>query len=201
MNSPKRISLSGRSIELRPITLEHADHLYELGREPSIWDYLACQPFGSPADARSWIDSMLDRYEKSGEVCFVVWDQSSARISGSTSLLSPNLQHHGIEIGWTWYGIDFQRTHVNTDAKRTLLAHCFEDLGAIRVQLKTDVRNVRSQNAISRLGAQREGVLRSHMIYPNGFVRDTAMYSITKPEWPATRNRLDNLLTTAERRS
>ncbi len=100
----------------------------------------------------------------------------------------------GLEIGSTWYGKTFRRTHVNTATKLVLLTHAFDELGAVRVQFKTDARNTRSQRAIERLGAVKEGVLRCHMIYPNGFVRDSVMYSITSDEWSDVHARLETML-------
>jgi RimJ/RimL family protein N-acetyltransferase len=100
-----------------------------------------------------------------------------------------------LEIGWTWYGLAYQRSAVNTETKLLLLEHAFERLRALRVQFKTDARNVRSQRAIERLGARREGVLRSHMILPkDGYVRDSVYYSVIAQEWPAVRERLEKAL-------
>jgi RimJ/RimL family protein N-acetyltransferase len=100
----------------------------------------------------------------------------------------------GLEIGSTWLGKPWQRTGINTEAKYLLLRHAFEDLGAVRVQLKTDGRNTQSQRAIERLGAVREGVLRKYQRVWDGFVRDSVMFSITDDEWPAVKGRLEGLL-------
>jgi RimJ/RimL family protein N-acetyltransferase len=97
----------------------------------------------------------------------------------------------GLEIGGTWYGSDFQRTVVNTECKYLLLSHAFETLGCIRVQLKTDQRNERSQRAIERIGAVKEGVLRNHMILPDGRYRHSVFYSILDTEWPEVKKRLE----------
>jgi len=96
-----------------------------------------------------------------------------------------------LEIGGTWYAPAFQRTGVNTESKYLLLGHAFEDLGCLRVQFRTDVRNLRSQKAIERLGAASEGVLRDHMILPDGTVRSSVIYSILKDEWPAVKANLE----------
>jgi RimJ/RimL family protein N-acetyltransferase len=100
----------------------------------------------------------------------------------------------GLEIGGTWYGPDFQRTAVNTECKYLLLRHAFEELGCIRVQLKTDSRNERSQKAIERIGAVKEGVLRNHMILPNKHIRHSVFYSIIDAEWPGVKRRLEAML-------
>ncbi|MBK5279435.1 MAG: GNAT family N-acetyltransferase, partial [Bacteroidia bacterium] len=100
----------------------------------------------------------------------------------------------GLEIGGTWYGSNFQRTIINTECKYLLLGHAFETLGAIRVQLKTDLRNERSQKAIERIGAVREGILRNHMILPDGRHRDSVYYSILDSEWSEVKMRLEGLM-------
>jgi len=100
----------------------------------------------------------------------------------------------GLEIGGTWYGTEFQRTAVNTECKYLLLKHAFETLGCIRVQLKTDSRNERSQKAIERIGAIREGILRNHMILPDGYIRDSVFYSILDSEWGTVKRRLEEKL-------
>mgnify|MGYP005847193921 CR=1 FL=1 len=115
---------------------------------------------------------------------YVLAEPSSGVLMGSTRYLNVRPRDHGLEIGYTWLGRDYQRTAVNTEAKYLLLTHAFEVLGAFRVELKTDARNLRSQKAIERLGAQKEGVLRRHMVVQDGFVRDSVMYSITDLDWP-----------------
>jgi RimJ/RimL family protein N-acetyltransferase len=99
-----------------------------------------------------------------------------------------------LEIGGTWYGVAYQRSAVNTECKYLLLRHAFEVLGCLRVQLKTDLRNERSQRAIERIGAVREGVLRNHMILPDGHVRSSVYYSLLNLEWPAVKAKLEEKL-------
>ena len=137
---------------------------------------------------------MLRRSENAGDIPFSVYDNTTNRLAGSTSYLDIRPDHAGLEIGYTWYGSDFQRTHVNTAAKLALFRHAFEDLEANRVQLQTDRRNAASQRAIERLGAVKEGVLRKHKTYPDGYVRDTVMYSVTCDEWSTVKERLEGYL-------
>ena len=99
-----------------------------------------------------------------------------------------------MEIGGTWYGTEFQRTAVNTECKYLLMSYAFEKLGAIRVQLKTDLRNERSQRAIERIGAKKEGVLRNHMILPDGNIRDSVFYSVLDTEWPVVKKNLEAMM-------
>jgi RimJ/RimL family protein N-acetyltransferase len=194
MQAPTPITLSGEMVTLVPLAKEHAASYFIIGQEVAIWDYLAPDPFRTVADAERWIDTMFARHHRAGAVTFSVYDNVSRQLAGSTSFLDIRTRDAGLKIGSTWYGKAFWRTHVNTATKLLLLTHAFNELGAVRVQLKTDARNTRSQRAIERLGAVKEGVLRCHMIYPNGFVRDSVMYSITRDEWSAVRARLETML-------
>ncbi len=119
---------------------------------------------------------------------------ASGRVAGATRYLNITPEHRGLEIGGTWYGLEFQRTAVNTECKYLLLQYAFETLGCIRVQFKTDLRNERSQRAIERIGAKREGVLRNHMILPDGSYRHSLYYSILDAEWPEVKKRLEEKL-------
>ena len=115
-------------------------------------------------------------------------------MAGATRYLNIMPKDRGLEIGGTWYGTEFQRTPMNTECKYLLLQHAFETLGCIRVQLKTDSRNERSQKAIERIGAVKEGVLRNYMILPDGRYRHSVFYSILDREWPAVKKRLEEML-------
>ena len=190
MQKPGGIELANRWVRLRPIRLEEAPAYLEIGRAPEIWRYLTPRPFERVADAERWILAMQDRSQRHGDVTFSVYDLESGRLAGSTSFLEVRPEHAGLEIGFTWYGTDFWRSHVNTATKLALLTHAFEVLGANRVQLQTDLRNQNSQRAIARLGAQREGVLRRHKVYPDGYVRDSVMFSVIVDEWPAVKQGL-----------
>jgi RimJ/RimL family protein N-acetyltransferase len=143
---------------------------------------------------RAWVRDILSRAEKGTDLPFVAVHLASGRVAGATRYLNIMPNDRGLEIGGTWYGLDFQRTAVNTECKYLLLKHAFETLGAIRVQLKTDSRNERSQRAIERLGAVREGVLRNHMVLPDGYIRHSVFYSILDSEWPAVKSRLEEWL-------
>jgi N-acetyltransferase len=125
---------------------------------------------------------------------FVVTHLESGRIAGATRYLNIMPHDRGLEIGGTWYGVDSQRTAVNTECKYLLLTHAFESLGCIRVQLKTDSRNERSQKAIERIGAKKEGILRNHMILPDGVIRHSVYYSILESEWGDVKKRLEGML-------
>jgi RimJ/RimL family protein N-acetyltransferase len=107
--------------------------------------------------------------------------------------------HRSLEIGGTWYGLEFQHTVVNTESKYLLLQYAFETLGTIRVQFKADNRNERSLRAIERIGAKREGILRNHFILPDGVIRDSVFYSVIESEWPGVKDRLTELLLRKEK--
>lgn len=146
---------------------------------------------------RGWIDAAWDRSggeRQRRELPFAILDRASGRAAGSTRYLEIRPEHRGLEIGWTWLGRAYRRTAVNTECKYLLLRHAFEVMGAVRVQLKTDARNLASQRAIERIGGVREGVLRRHMVLADGFVRDSVMFSVTDTEWPGARERLLKLL-------
>jgi N-acetyltransferase len=188
------VALSGRFVRLEPLSLEHASGLADIGLEQSIWRYMLYGSMHNTADIRAWVQNMLKRQARGTDLPFAVRHLESGRLAGATRYLEIRPEHRAMEIGGTWYGLDFQRTAVNTESKYLLLNHAFEKLGAVRVQFKTDLRNLPSQKAIERLGAVKEGVLRQHMITPDGFLRDSVYYSIIDKEWLATKARLERML-------
>ena len=137
-----------------------------------------------------WVRHILSQ----PDLPFAVIYLESGRVAGATRYLNIAPAYHGLEIGGTWYGADFRRTMVNTECKYLLLQHAFETLGCIRVQFKTDLRNTRSQRAIERIGAKREGVLRNHMILPDGRYRDSVFYSILDSEWFEVKKKLEEMM-------
>ncbi len=187
------VVLTGARAQLIPMDPSHVGALYEAGRSPEIWPYMPMSVHRAD-DMQRLVREALVARQRGTEFPFVIVDQERTRVVGSTRFLEITPAHRGIEIGWTWLSPEVWRTSINTECKCLLLRHCFEVLGAIRVQLKTDGRNVRSQTAIERLGAVREGVLRHHRIMPDGYLRDSVYYSILAEEWPAVRTRLDGYL-------
>jgi RimJ/RimL family protein N-acetyltransferase len=125
---------------------------------------------------------------------FVVIHLATGMVVGTTRYLEIQLENRALEIGGTWYTPDYQRTAVNTESKYLLLRHAFETLGCVRVQFKTDLRNERSQKALERIGAVKEGVLRNHMILPDGSLRTSVFYSILDGEWPGVKSLLEEKL-------
>src|SRR5689334_20172081 len=184
---PRPIVLTGEHVELVPLAREHARGLFDAAQDDAVWRWMPNPRPKSVDDARAWIDAALDTAARGDAVPFAIVERASGAVAGSTRYFDVRRAHRGLEIGWTWIGTRWQRTAINTEAKLLLLAHAFEALGAMRVQLKTDLRNERSQRAIERIGGVREGVLRAHMLCWDGSVRDTVMYSILDREWPAAK--------------
>lgn len=185
------VTLSGRSVRLEPLGQEHAQGLYNRGREQADWAYMPRACFVDQADTRQWIDEALARPD---HVPFAIVETHKNRPVGSSRYLNIRPEHRSLEIGWTWLGRDWQRTAINTEAKYLLLRHAFERLGCVRVEFKTDARNIRSQAAIERLGATREGVLRQHMIVQDNYLRDSVYFSVLDSEWPRVKEHLGALV-------
>ena len=143
---------------------------------------------------RAWLLKQLERMEEGQLIPFVIVRRSDERAVGMTSYMNIALNDRALEIGGTWLSPEAWRTAVNTECKYLLLRHAFEELGCIRVQLKTDLRNERSQRAIERIGAVREGVLRNHMLLPDGTVRSSVFFSILADEWARVKARLEEML-------
>lgn len=190
----KPVTLQGKHVRLEPMTESHVPGLTEIGAGQTFWDFMLYGNIESEADMQNWVRDILGRAEKGTDLPFVVIHLASGRVAGATRYLNIMPKDHGLEIGGTWYGLEFQRTPVNTECKYLLLQHAFETLGCIRVQLKTDLRNERSQKAIERIGAKKEGVLRNHMILPSGQYRHSVFYSILDKEWPEVKKRLEEML-------
>ena len=190
----KPVVLKGRYVRLVPMTVEHIPELAEIGVGQDFWDFMVYGRMDTEADMRGWVKEILTRAEKGTDLPFVAIHLETGRVAGATRYLNIMPNDKGLEVGGTWYGLDFQRTAVNTECKYLLLTHAFETLGCIRVQIKTDSLNLRSQKAIERIGAVKEGVLRNHMILPNGRIRHSVFYSILDSEWAGVKVRLEDLL-------
>lgn len=183
--------LTGTHVRLEPLKPAHAQSLYNRGQHAPDWAYLPRPCFVDLADARQWIEEALATAHHQP---FAIVETGQGRVVGSTRYLNIRPEHRGVEIGWTWLGREWQRTAINTEAKLLLMTHAFEQLRCIRVEFKTDARNERSQRALERIGAQREGVLRSHMVVQGGYLRDSVYYSVIVSEWPRLKKRLQRML-------
>ena len=188
------VILNGKFVRLEPMIEDHIPGLAEIGVGQTFWDFMLYGRMDSVEDMRNWVRDILSRAQNGTDLPFVAIHVASGKVAGATRYLNIMPKDRGLEIGGTWYGTEYQRTPVNTECKYLLLTHAFEKLGCIRVQLKTDLRNVRSQKAIERIGAKREGILRNHMILPSGQFRDSVFYSILDSEWPEVKKRLGELI-------
>ncbi|PFK46997.1 GNAT family N-acetyltransferase [Bacillus cereus] len=154
-----------------------------------IWTYLIAK-MESSQDMEQYVETAIKQYEKGRDLPFVVIDQKTNEVVGSTRLYNISKESKTFELGQTWYHPSVQRTSINTECKYMLLQYAFEELQMLRVQIKTDLRNEKAQRAIERLGAVKEGVLRNERKLPSGYVRDAVVYSIIASEWPVVKEQL-----------
>ncbi len=191
---PVSLEIPNGMVRLEPLQLRHTADLFEAGGDdPRVWRYLAAWPH-TLEEMQSVIEGALQLQHSGRELPFAVIDVARNRAIGSTRYEEILPRHRSLEIGWTWYGVPWQGTACNAQCKFMLLRHAFESLGAVRVQLKADTRNERSRRAIERIGAVFEGVLRKSRILPDGYVRDSAYYSVIAEEWPTVKARLERLM-------
>lgn len=194
------LTLTGKIVRLEPLSESHIPDLCRVGLDERIWRFMRYGMVLTEDQMRAWVLSILEKQAMGNDLPFAVIHLASGRAVGATRYLNIQPDQRYLEIGGSWYGVDYQRTGVNTEAKYLLLKHAFEDRGVIRVQIKTDLRNVASQRAIERLGAKKEGILRKHMILPNGYIRDSVIYSIIDDDWPAVKAVLEEKMRGAGKR-
>lgn len=187
---PKPATLTGKAIRLEPLNESHFGALQQAAADPAIWTYLVGIEGHKPQVFRAWFDEALKNMAAGADVPFAIISNETNSPIGSTRFMDIRRAHYGMEIGWTWLHPSAQRTRANTEAKFLLLEYGFEVCRALRIQLKTDAQNLRSQAAIERIGATREGILRMHMICADGRVRNTVYYSVIAPEWPQVKEAL-----------
>jgi RimJ/RimL family protein N-acetyltransferase len=191
---PKPVTLAGTHVRLEPFHREHMAELWQAANDPEVWRFLLVPlPTGVDEFARH-MTAGLEGQILGDEVVFVTRRVSDGRAIGSTRFLHVDRRNKTVEIGWTFLGAEGRRTAANTEAKLLQLRHLFDDLGAHRVWLQTDKINERSQKAIERLGAKKEGEIRDDRIASNGRIRTSVVYGITRGDWPAIRERLGTLL-------
>lgn len=187
------VVLEGNVVRLEPMTAEHHDRLTEIGLDPELWRFTVTAP-RTAADMREYMEGGLKTARDGTGMPFVTIEKASGHIVGSTRFASYDPFNHRVEIGWTWIAKPWQRTAVNTEAKYLMMSHAFEQLGCVRVELKTDVRNEQSRNAMLRIGAREEGVFRKHMLLSSGGYRDSIYFSVLDDEWPAVKARLETFM-------
>ena len=189
------VTLEGRYISLEPLAERHARDIFEAMQDEDVCRYLSWPPPKALDETLALIRQAEDLTARRESVVFAQIWRATGRAIGSTRLLDVRPNDRQVEIGATFLAREYWRTPANTESKFLFLRYCFETLGCIRVALKTDGRNIRSQEAITRLGAVREGTLRKHMNV-RGYQRDTVYFSILDTEWPAIKTRLEARLCT-----
>lgn len=187
------VVLAANGVRLEPLSLEHEEGLRHAAEDGQLWN-LRVTSVPEPQNTRAYIEMALRMRAAGNRFAFVVQDEASGKVLGSTSYHDILAEVRRVEIGYTWYAKSVQRSHVNTSCKLLLLTHAFEVLGANVVGWRTDILNHASQNAIERLGAQKDGVLRGHALRRDGTIRDTVMYSMLHSEWPQVKLNLQERL-------
>ena len=182
------VTLTGRHVQLEPLAAGHHDALVNAASDGELWK-LWYTSVPSPQTMRSWMDTTLAMREQH-ELTFVLRDQRDASIVGSTRYFRVDTVNRRLELGHTWCARRAQRTGINTEAKLLLLGHAFEALNCIAVELRTHWMNHQSREAIARLGAKQDGVLRNHQRMADGTLRDTVVFSIIASEWPTVKRHL-----------
>lgn len=188
------ITLEGHVVRLAPMVEAHAHALAEVALEPQIWQHMVYGNVDTTEKLLGFMRTLLERQAEGTDLPFTVIYRETGKPIGCTRFMNIDVGDRGVEIGGTFYGLAHQRTKVNSECKYLLLRHAFEVWQCIRVQLKTDLLNTRSQAAIERIGAVKEGVLRNHMVLPSGRIRNTVLYSIIDSEWPSVKAHLEGLL-------
>ena len=184
------VTLTGREfVLLEPLAREHETELLEAAKDGELWK-LWYTSIASSEAVLNYVDNALAQRESGGAMPFVARRKADGKILGTTRYFNVDAANRRLEIGHTWYSASVQRTGVNTEAKYMLLKHAFERLNCIAVEFRTHWFNFQSREAIARLGAKQDGVLRNHQIAPNGSLRDTVVFSIAQHEWPTVKAHL-----------
>jgi RimJ/RimL family protein N-acetyltransferase len=183
------VTLSARGVTLLPLTLDHEAGLRAAAADGELWN-IRVTSVPEPDATRRYIEDALAMREAGHRLPFAVLDTTTGHVLGSTSYHDILSAVKRVEIGWTWYAKNVQRSHVNSTAKLLLMTHAFEALGCHVVGWRTDNFNFASQAAIERLGAKKDGVIRGHALRRDGTIRDTVMYSLRSGEWPEVKAHL-----------
>lgn len=186
---PDTFSVEGQYVRIEPLCMDHCADLKEAAADGALHRlWYTSVPY--PNDMKAEIERRVGLRAIGSMLPFAVLEKTSGRAVGMTTYMNIDALNKRVEIGSTWYRTSVQRTPLNTECKFLLLRHAFEHLDCIAVEFRTHVINAQSRRAIERLGAKLDGVLRAHMVMENGTLRDTAVYSITAPEWPTVKAHL-----------
>ena len=193
MSWVQAVTLSGRGVEMQPLSPGHEAGLRAAAADGELWK-IRVTSVPEPEDTRAYLDTALQARADGHRLAFAVLDDASGEVIGCTSYHDIVPAIHRLEIGFTWYAARVQRTHVNTTCKLLLMTHAFETLNCKVIGWRTDNFNHASQRAIERLGARKDGVIRGHALRRDGTIRDTVMYSLSAGEWPEVKAQLLYLL-------
>jgi RimJ/RimL family protein N-acetyltransferase len=194
---PPDRALEGELVRLEPLAERHREPLRSISGEPEIWRWIDRRVSESPGGFDDWFDDRLAARTAKSEHGFATLKASDDQLLGSSSFLAPRPPHDGVEIGWTWLHPSAWRSGANIEAKLLMVTFAFDEVGAMRVELKTDARNERSRGAMAALPAEFEGIFRKHMNMPLAGVRDSAYFSIVDDDWPSVRSNLTSRLARA----
>lgn len=184
------VTLEGAHVRLEPLSESHHDALCAVGLDPELWKWIPTQVL-DPDQMMNFIRRELAEQQQGTSIPFATVERGSQKIIGATRFMNIDVTNKRVEIGSTWIAKPWQRTAINTEAKYLMMRYAFETLGCNRVELKTDSLNTKSRNAILRIGAKQEGILRSHMVTWSGRLRDTVYFSVIAPEWPEVKAALE----------
>jgi RimJ/RimL family protein N-acetyltransferase len=192
MSFVQPVTLRSNGIDLVPLSLDHEDGLRAAAADGELWK-LRVTSVPEPFETRGYIETALTMRDEGHRFAFAVTEAASGKVLGSTSFhdILPVVKR--VEIGYTWYAKSVQRSHVNTTCKLLMMGHAFDTLGCHVVGWRTDNFNLASQQAIERLGAKKDGVIRGHALRRDGTIRDTVMYSMRAGEWPEAKAQLLHL--------
>ena len=188
------VVLEGSVVRLEPLSVEHLPGLISVGLDADIWRWMPVA-IQSPGDMRNYIETALAGRDSGREMPFATVESASGRVIGGTRYLNIEPAHRRLEIGYTWLAPAWQRTAANTEQKLLMLAHAFNDLGALRVEFKTDSLNEKSRTALLGIGAVEEGTMRNHMITQGDRRRHSVYFSVIEEDWPQIRMHLEARLT------
>ncbi|WP_196894774.1 GNAT family N-acetyltransferase [Aureivirga marina] len=190
-NWQKEIILDGNLVRLEPLQISHKKELIEAAKDGELWK-LWYTSVPNEETTENFIKTALLNKEKGEQIPFVIIDKKSNKVIGTTRFMNMEPENFRLEIGHTWYAKSFQKTGVNTECKYLLLQYTFEKMNCIAVEFRTHWHNLASRNAILRLGAKQDGILRNHSISKNGVLRDTVVFSIINSEWKTVKFGLEH---------
>lgn len=193
MEIEKDITLEGETVSLIPLELKDTELLYEALQSPEVWKY-TWREINTVDDLEQVLIMAVKNKKEGKQIPFIIKDKRTGRVIGTTRIGDIDKVNRNVEIGWTWLSPEVWKTKVNTECKFLLLTYCFEELKVLRVQFSVSGQNVRSQKAVERIGATKEGNFRKHRVKADGTIHDNIFYSIIDSEWESVKQRLNDLL-------